>query len=223
MRKIFQDELKQVGDDLIQMSLKAQTAIKDANKALFENNISLAEKIIEADIELDEMQDKLDERTIDIIALQGPVASDLRIVVGALRISASIERMGDLARHIAQLVCLRFPEPVIPETILPIFKTLAELTENVAEKVTTMLIDKTLDLATQLQELNEEINKLHLSVFTALNSQSWQEPTYKTIDVTLASRYFERFADHGMSVASKVAYFVTGYWNEDMAKITENI
>ncbi|MDQ5862375.1 MAG: phosphate transport system regulatory protein PhoU, partial [Actinomycetota bacterium] len=117
MRKVFQEELTQVGEQLVEISKLVSEAMGKAATSFQVADVDLAEDVIAADARIDFLQTSLDERAIDILALQGPVASDLRMIVGALRMSASLERMGDLARHIAQLARLRFPSTVIPASM----------------------------------------------------------------------------------------------------------
>ena len=196
VRKVFQAELHQIGEELIEISKLVSEAMQKATTAFEAADTELAQEVIAADARIDFLQNDLDERAIDVLALQGPVASDLRMIVGALRMSASLERMGDLARHIAQLARLRFPENVIPESIRPTFVELAQLDIAIA-KINTH---------------NARINELHAGVFKAVAAADWNASAPTTVDVTLASRYFERFADHGISVARKVTYLVTGEW-----------
>ena len=121
MRKVFQAELDQVGDELVEISMLVTEAIEKAIHAFEAADVELAQDVIAADARIDFLQNDLDERAIDILALQGPVASDLRMIVGSLRMSASLERMGDLARHVAQLARLRYPAHVIPEPLAATF------------------------------------------------------------------------------------------------------
>ncbi|MUK01400.1 phosphate signaling complex protein PhoU [Vibrio cholerae] len=212
MRKVFQAELHQIGEELIEISQLVSEAIQKANSAFQGADTELAQEVIAADARIDFLQNDLDERAIDILALQGPVASDLRMIVGALRMSASLERMGDLARHVAQLARLRFPANVIPERIRPTFDELALLDVQIAAKVTELLETRNLDLSNEISAANARVNELHAGVFRAIAAEDWNESAPTTVDVTLASRYYERFADHGVSVARKVTYLVTGEW-----------
>jgi phosphate transport system protein len=212
VRKVFQAELHQIGEELIEISQLVSEAIQKANSAFQGADTELAQEVIAADARIDFLQNSLDERAIDILALQGPVASDLRMIVGALRMSASLERMGDLARHVAQLARLRFPANVIPESIRPTFDELAALDVQIAAKVTELLETRNLDLSNEISTANARVNELHAGVFRAVASEDWNETAPTTVDVTLASRYYERFADHGVSVARKVTYLVTGEW-----------
>ncbi len=212
MRKVFQAELHQIGEGLIEISRLVSDAVQKANSAFQGADTELAQEVIAADARIDFLQNDLDERAIDILALQGPVASDLRMIVGALRMSASLERMGDLARHIAQLARLRFPATVIPDGVRATFDELADLDEQIAGKVTELLETRNLELTNEINAAKARVSALHAGVFKAVAADGWDESAPTTVDVTLASRYYERFADHGVSVASKVTYLVTGEW-----------
>jgi phosphate transport system protein len=212
VRKVFQEELTQVGEQLIEISKLVSEAFEKATTAFEGADIDLAEDVIAADARIDFLQNSLDERAIDILALQGPVASDLRMIVGSLRMSASLERMGDLARHIAQLARLRYPANVIPVQLQETFKSFAKHDLEIAEKLTVLLETRDLEVARDILKANTVINDLHLSVFKAIARSDWAESAATTVDVALASRYFERFADHGVSVTQKVTYLVTGAW-----------
>ncbi|KSU65752.1 phosphate signaling complex protein PhoU [Arthrobacter sp. NIO-1057] len=213
MRKVFQADLQQIGEELIEMANQVATAMDRAWDSLANADVDLAQEVIAADAKIDFLQNQLDERAIDTLALQGPVASDLRMIVGSLRMSASLERMGDLARHLAQLARLRFPQPAIPEAIAQTFADMAKLDIQIAQAVATLLDTRDLKIATQIIELNHEVDRLHSSVFAQIAEAGWNESAPTTVDVSLTSRYLERFGDHGVSVARKVTYLVTGEWD----------
>ncbi|MFJ3959046.1 phosphate signaling complex protein PhoU [Arthrobacter sp. NPDC090010] len=215
MRKVFQDELAQVGEELVEISKLVASAIENASTAFESADVDLAQDVIAADARIDFLQNALDERAIDILALQGPVASDLRMIVSSLRMSASLERMGDLARHIAQLTRLRYPSQVIPAPLADTFRKFAELDVQIARKVAELLESRDLNVAREIVKLNLEVDELHAGVFKTVASGEWAESASTSVDVALASRYFERFADHGVSVARKVSYLVNGEWQPE--------
>ena len=212
MRKVFQAELHQVGEELIQIATLVREALARAKDALLDADIQLAEEVISNDARIDFLQNDLDERSIDILALQSPVASDLRMIVGALRMSASLERAGDLARHLAQAVRIRYPEPVIPEPLVETFTRMFDLDLQILDRVIQVLQTRDLSLADDIYSLKGEVNQLHQSVFDALAAPSWDSSVPTAVDVTLCSRYLERIGDHGVSVTRKVSYLVTGDW-----------
>ncbi|UWX97566.1 phosphate signaling complex protein PhoU [Arthrobacter zhaoxinii] len=213
MRKVFQAELHQIGEELTQISQLVTEAMRKATLAFEGADIELAQDVIAADARIDFLQNDLDERAIDVLALQGPVASDLRMIVGSLRMSASLERMGDLARHIAQLARLRYPANVVPDNMVETFREMAQLDIRISEQLSELLETRNLEMSKEIYAANSRINELHAGVFKSIASPDWNVPAVSTVDLTLASRYFERFADHGVSVTRKVNYLVTGEWH----------
>lgn len=212
MRKVFQAELQSIGEELVDMTQRVGRAMDRAWTSFSTADTELAQEVIAGDARIDFLQNQLDERAIDVLALQGPVASDLRMIVGSLRMSASLERMGDLARHIAQLTRLRFPEPVVPARTMATFERMAQLDVQIAEDLGELLQTRDLSVARRIISANESIDDLHASVFRIVAQPDWEESAPTTADTTLTSRYLERFGDHGVSVARKVSYLVTGEW-----------
>lgn len=218
MREVFQQELREVQDGLVEIASLVAVAIENATRAFNESNVSLAEKVIVDDEQIDAATRALDELAIDILARQQPVARDLRIVVSALRISASLERMGDMATHIAQLARYRFPEKVVPQELRGTFSEMGAFDVQVAKKLTELLRNTdNLGLADEIRNDDDNIDRLHLSVFDSMLGETWKGGAEDTVDATLASRYHERFGDHAVSIAKKVTYLATGDWVADGA------
>ncbi|AZS37605.1 Phosphate-specific transport system accessory protein PhoU [Microbacterium lemovicicum] len=215
MREVFHQSLEDVQARLVEISELVTIAIDKATRAFGSSDISLAEEVIEADSIIDDKAIALDELAIEILARQQPVARDLRIVVTALRVSASLERMGDIAEHIAQLTRMRFPERAIPKGLKSTFTRMGELDVEVARTLTELLRNEDLSLAELLRNSDDAIDELHISVFEKVLSDSWTGEPSATVDATLASRYLERFADHAVSVSKKVVYLATGDWAQD--------
>ena len=212
MREVFQQELEEVQDRLVEIAGLVAEAIEKATTAFNSSDVTLAESVIADDHLIDERASSLDELAIDILARQQPVARDLRIVVSALRISASLERMGDLAEHIAQLARTRFPEKVVPKDLRPTFKELGRLDVLIAKKLHRLLETESTDLAEEIRNDDDLVDDLHLSVFDKVLGETWKGAAGDIVDSTLASRYHERFADHAVSIAKKVQYLQTGDW-----------
>jgi phosphate transport system protein len=213
MRELFQQELHEVQDRLVEIAELVVDAITDAVEAFNKSDVTLAESVIVRDNKIDDAVVALDELAIAIMARQAPVAKDLRIVVSALRISASLERMGDMAEHLAQLARYRFPEKVVPKTIRPIFKEMGSLDIELAKMLVVLLKSEDVAVAEKIRDEDDKVDALHLSVFETVLSDSWSQGTETTVDATLASRYLERFADHAVSIAKKMMYLATGEWN----------
>jgi phosphate transport system protein len=213
MREVFQQELEEVQDRLVEIASLVAVSIENATRAFNESNVALAEAVIADDDKIDELTVDLDELAINILARQQPVARDLRIVVSALRISASLERMGDMSEHIAQLSRYRFPEKVVPKSLRSTFAEMGQLDVTMARKLTELLRTEDMHLAEEIRNDDDKVDALHLSVFDTVLGEKWKGGAEDTVDATLASRYHERFADHAVSIAKKVQYLATGDWS----------
>jgi phosphate transport system protein len=217
MRDVFQQELHEVQQRLVEIAELVAEAMRKATTAFQDSDISLAEQVIEEDAHIDELALTLDELAIQILARQQPVARDLRVVVSALRMSASLERMGDMAEHLAQLTRYRFPEKVIAKGLRTIFKEMGEIDIKIADKLIKMLKTQELKHVDTIRDLDDQIDALHLSVFDKVLSDAWGGTSMDTVDATLASRYYERFSDHAISIARKVKYLSTGEWAPELS------
>ena len=212
MREVFQQELREVQDRLVEIAERVAISIDKATRAFNESDVSLAEEVIAEDPRIDQATVALDELAITILARQQPVARDLRIVVSALRISASLERMGDLSTHISQLARYRFPDTVVPKSLRSTFAEMGALDVEIANKLTSLLRSEDVQLAEEIRNEDDKVDALHLSVFDKVLGETWKGEAVDTVDATLASRYHERFADHAVSIAKKVQYLATGDW-----------
>ncbi|RNE63990.1 phosphate signaling complex protein PhoU [Cryobacterium tepidiphilum] len=213
MRDVFQQELREVQDRLVEIAELVVISIENATTAFNESDVRLADEVIADDDRIDTLALALDELAIEILARQQPVARDLRIVVSTLRISASLERMGDLAEHIAQLARYRFPEKVVPASLRPTFTEMGRLDVEIARKLADLLRTQDVDLAEAIRTEDDRVDELHAGVFAEVLGASWKGEASDTVDATLASRYHERFADHAVSIAKKVRYLATGDWS----------
>ena len=215
MREVFQQELHEVQHRLVEIAELVAISIEGAVHAFNESDVARAEEVIENDSRIDGLTVELDELAITILARQQPVARDLRIVVSALRISASLERMGDMAEHIAQLARSRFPERAVPKGLRSTFAEMGRLDVEIARKLAELLRTEDTKLAEQIRDEDDVIDDLHLSVFDKVLGETWKGETAATVDATLASRYHERFADHAVSISKKVQYLATGDWSAE--------
>lgn len=221
MREVFHQTLEDVQHRLVEIADLVAVAMDKATRAFGTSDVGLAEEVIEDDHIIDDKCLDLDEMAIEILAMQQPVARDLRIVVAALRMSASLERMGDIAEHIAQLTRMRFPERAIPKGLKRTFAKMGELDVEVARKLADLLRTQDLRLAEDIRNSDDALDELHLSVFEKVLSDSWKGEAAATVDATLASRYHERFADHAVSVAIRVVFLVTGSWHDEQVPLSD--
>ena len=174
MREVFHQSLEDVQYRLVEIAELVTVAIDKATRAFGTSDVGLAEEVIADDAHIDERAIALDEIAIEILARQQPVARDLRIVVTALRVSASLERMGDLAEHIAQLARYRFPERAVPKGLKSTFARMGELDVDVARKLTELLRTQDLSIADEIRNLDDVIDELHVSVFEKVLGENWQ-------------------------------------------------
>ena len=215
MREQFQEELDAVSATLVQMAGMVKTAMENATTALLTADLTLAEKVIADDLIIDEAQHELDARTINLIAKQGPVATDLRTLVTSLRMSADLERMGDLAHHIAKSARMRYPATAVPPELSLTIEEMGRVCGKIIEKTSLVLKNKDTEQALEIEKDDDEIDTLHRKIITTLLDPNWKHGIETAIDMTLLGRYYERCADHAVSIARRVYFLVTGaYANE---------
>jgi phosphate transport system protein len=214
VRNVFHDELTGLVDTLVEMTHLAESAMTRATTALLDGDRELAETVIAGDERIDSLERDLEERSLQLLARQAPVATDLRVVVTALRMSSSLERMGDLARHVAKLVRLRHPDTVVPVELRSTFLQMGQVAERIVAKAGNVIAHRDMALAAEIELDDDEMDRLHRDVFEHLLSREWEHTTEVAVDLTLCSRYYERFADHAVSVAKAVVFLVTGTHGE---------
>jgi phosphate transport system protein len=185
-------------------------SIVKSSKALLTADLKLAEEVIATDAKIDDYQHDLDTRIIDIIARQQPVASDLRALITALRMSADLERMGDLSHHIAKVARLRHPNNAIPNDLVLAFTEMGYVAEKLATKVATVITTRDTDMALQVEKDDDEMDDLHRKVISGIINNGPGITIESAIDLTLLGRYYERFADHAVAVARRVYFLVKG-------------
>jgi phosphate transport system protein len=212
VREIFQSELQEVQARLVEIAEDSARVIEKASKAFTTSDVVMADEAIAISEQAGEKALALDELVIRILAKQSPVARDLRVLVSALRISASLERMSALAGHIASIARYRFPGTAVPDSLAATFAEMGNLDVSLAKQLVQLLKTTDADFAREIQAQDARVDELHRHVFDVVLGDDWKENAMFTVDVTLASRYHERFADHVVDISSKVSYLTTGDW-----------
>ena len=210
MRKIFQQELQGIGEDLLTLGQLVATAVDKSARSLRNADLDLAQQVIVGDREIDELEEKIESACITMLALQQPVATDLRVVVAALRRSATLERMGDLARHVAFGARGAYPNHVATGPLFETLSAMAELAASLVSKLVTLMEDHDLDLVTQISTEDNDLDALLRDVFDLVIRQQVEANRQQVVDAILLSRFLERLGDHSLSAAKRVAYLVTG-------------
>jgi phosphate transport system protein len=214
MRDAYHEQLDSVGHTLVEMAELVGQALSRATRALLQADLPIAEAVILADDAVDALHRELDARTLDLMARQQPVAGDLRVLMTSLRMSADLERMGDLARHIAKIARMRYPDCAVPEELRETIAQMGEIGADLAHKLARIVQDKDAEAARTLEDQDDAVDQLHRTVFIALLSKDNPYTVEMAIDVTLVSRYYERFADHAVSVANRLVFLVIGERDE---------
>jgi phosphate transport system protein len=210
MRDAYHEELDSIGEGLVEMARLVGSAIGRATTAMLDADLNLAESVIAGDEKVDDLQRELESRAVNLLARQQPVATDLRIVVTSLRMTADLERSGDLAQHVAKLARLRFPESAVPRDLHATILEMGQLAQRLMAKAAEVIITKDVDLALQLEQDDDAMDLLHRTLFQHLMDDRWKHGIETAVDVTLLGRYYERYADHAVSVANRVVFLVTG-------------
>jgi phosphate transport system protein len=218
MRDAYHEELQALNDQLVEMTRLVGSAINRATTALLDADLTLAESVIVADDAVDALRDDLDRRAMDLLARQQPVASDLRVIVTTLKMSADLERMGDLARHVARAARRRFPDPAVPAPLRAPVVVMGQVAELLVAKAGAVIASHDVEQALQVERDDDEMDRLHRELFTDLLDVASPYSIEAAIDVTLVSRYYERFADHAVAVARRVIFLVTGQQPQDVVE-----
>jgi phosphate transport system protein len=215
MREQFHEELDAVTATLVQMAGLVKIAVENATTALLTADLALAERVIAEDSVVDEIQHELDARTINLIARQSPVASDLRTLISSLRMSADLERMGDLAHHIAKSARMRYPATAVPPELSLTIEEMGRVCVQIIEKVSHVIESRDTDKALELENDDDAIDALHRKIIQTLLDPNWKHGIETAIDMTLLARYYERCADHAVSIARRVYFLVTGDYKKN--------
>jgi phosphate transport system protein len=186
------------------------TAMGRATTALLKTDLALAEQVISDDSVVDAARTAYEEEAYALLALQAPVATDLRTVLAVIHAAESLERMGDLALHVAKTARRRHPSPVLPEEVRPYFEQMGTVAAQLARKTEQVIRTQDVALAREVEDDDDEMDHLHRELFTVLMDKDWPHGVAAAVDVTLLGRFYERFADHAVSVAKRTVFVVTG-------------
>jgi phosphate transport system protein len=210
MRDAYHEELDAISAALVELCNLVSSAMGRATTALLDADLTLAESVIAGDTVIDDRYHEIEERAFELLARQQPVATDLRILVTSLRMVADIERAGDLALHVAKVARRRYPVSAIPAELRSTILEMGQIAERIMVKAGDVIARRDVDLAAELETDDDRMDDLHRTLFATILGDGWQGGVETAIDVTLAGRYYERFADHAVSVARRVVYLVTG-------------
>jgi phosphate transport system protein len=210
MRDEFRADLQIVTQLLVDMAEAVQAAMGLATRALLRADREAAQTVIAQDAEVDVIYKQVEERVADLMARQAPVASDLRTLITALHVAADIERMGDLADHVAKIALRRHPSPAVPAELREAFTGMAEVADRMAAKIADVLAKLDAVGAAELDADDDAMDDLHRDLFRVMLSDEWPYGAETAIDGALLGRFYERYADHAVNAGHRVVYMVTG-------------
>ncbi|MEI6406550.1 MAG: phosphate signaling complex protein PhoU [Actinomycetes bacterium] len=210
MRDQYHEELDSMRTSLLLMAGLVKDSISKATLALLTCDLSLAEQVIAEDNVIDTIQHDLDARGVNLMARQQPVASDLRTLVTGFRMSADLERMGDLANHIAKLARMRFPGCAVPSELIPTIEEMGRTAVLIIDKMASVIEHRDIVRALEIETDDDQMDILHRKIISTLLADDWAYGVETAIDMTLLARYYERCADHAVSIARRVYFLVTG-------------
>lgn len=210
MRDIYHDELDEIGTGVLRMTRLVGLAMERATEALLDANLGLAENVIAHDPQVDRLRAQLEDRTVQMIARQQPVATDLRVLVTTLHLVTDLERMGDLALHVAKIARLRHPECAVPTESRDVVAQMGLVAASLVDKVAEVVDGRDVQLAQAIEVEDDSMDALRRKLFTIVLSPNWTRGIEAAIDLTLLGRYYERYADHAVSVARGTIFVVTG-------------
>jgi phosphate transport system protein len=210
IRSVFQDELDNVSQSLVDLTAMVSASMSKATTAILSCDLKLAEEVIATDVNIDDYQHENDSRIIDIIARQQPVARDLRALVAALRMGSDLERMGDLSHHVAKVARLRHPNAAVPPELVAIIQAMGVAAVAITEKTGVVIATRNTQMALEIERDDDVMDDLHRQLIAVLIEPTWKHGIETAIDLTLLGRYYERYADHAVSISRRVYFLVTG-------------
>jgi phosphate transport system protein len=210
MRETFHSELAALRALLSRMCEQAATAMRHASAALLSADLDAAKQVLAADAELDRMRDECEDMAQQMLALQAPVATDLRVVLSAIYCAEKFERMGDLAEHIASTTCRLYPEPVVPESLHETFARLGEITSTMAAQLVSHVTEPRPGAFAELNATDHEVDDLHAEVLRTITATTWSHGIPTATTLALVARFYERYADQAVSAAKRIEFVSTG-------------
>jgi phosphate transport system protein len=210
MREKFRSDLDEIAGLLVDMADSVRTAIRRATGALLHSDAEQASAVIADDDQIDAHYRQIEERVYDVIARQAPVASDLRLVLTAVHIAADLERMGDLADHVAKTGLRRHPARAVPEELTGVIRDMARVADGMAGKISRVLSTPNVARATELERDDDAMDDLHRRLLSTVLDPGWEHGVETAVDTALLGRYYERYADHAVNAGQHVVYLITG-------------
>ena len=210
MRTVYQEQMRTFAHELALMSDTVRTMMSGACTALFNADTDTAEEVLSSIDSVEELRTNAESRSFELLALEAPVARDLRQVVSGTYIVEDLARMAALAVHVAGIARRRYPDNAAPPTVEPYFREMARLVDDIGGKLHDVLVTYDPEKAMELALDDDAVDDLHEHMFQITGRDDWPYPVSVAVDVTLLSRFFERYSDHAVNIGTRVVYLATG-------------
>jgi len=217
MRTTYHEQLSALSAQVGDMCGLAGVAMERATQALLQADLALAEQVITDHEQIAAMSVRAEENAFVLLALQAPVAGDLRAIVSSIQIVADVDRMGALALHVAKIARRRHPQHTLPEEVNGYFAEMGRVAVDLGNSAQEVLVTRDPEKAARIREEDDAMDDLHRHLFSVLMDREWKHGVTAAVDVTLLSRFYERFADHAVEVARRVIFQVTGHFPDEEA------
>jgi phosphate transport system protein len=210
MRTAYHQQLDSLTAGIADLCGLAGQAMQSATQALLQADLERAEHVITDHGQITARLVRLEEDAFTLLALQAPVAGELRAVVAAMKNVADVERMAALALHVAKIARRRHPAHALPEDVNGYFAEMGRIAVEIGGTTKSVVLERDSQQATEVRNDDDAMDSLHRHLFTVLMDREWTHGVPAAVDVTLLGRYYERFADHAVEIARRVIYQATG-------------
>ena len=210
MRDMFHDELTELRDLLSTMCTRAAAAMRQATDALLSADLVAAEQVLSADAELDRLRGECEERARHTLVLQAPKAADLRLVLSAIYCADRLERMGDLAEHVANATRRVHPAHVVPPELYDTFAALGTITATMTDRLAGHIACPREGSFAEMDEIDHQVDDLYAAALARITGKCWRHGVPAATGLVLVARFYERYADQAVSVAKRLEFVSTG-------------
>lgn len=210
MRSAYGAQLAALTDELAEVCRLVGFAMERATHALLHADLVGAEEVIGGHEKIFTAGAGVEEAGLNLLTAQTLVARDLRAVISSIQIVADLERMSALALHVAEITRLRHPQAVLPEAVSGYFAEMGRTAVDLGSKACHVIESSDLGMARYIRDADDAMDDIHRHLFTVLMDREWPFGTTAAVDVTLLSRYYERFADHAVEISRRIIFQATG-------------
>jgi phosphate transport system protein len=210
VRTRFHADMAEVTEVLVEMADGVTAAMRRASTALLSADGELAGMVLQDDRDIDALYHRVEDQVGQLLARQAPVARDLRLTIAALHVGGDLERMGDLAAHVAKTGQRRAPGPAVVPELRELVAGMADRAALMGAKVSAVLRTADAGTAAELETDDDAIDALQRQLFAVVLDSSWPHGVGPAIDAAQLGRWYERYADHAVKAGRQVIYLVTG-------------